>query len=114
MTNSTPPDPAVLDRLDSLLADRKHEDTTIGMHFGPEFMQALSVAAAARGVSLSGYVRRAALSFAAHDLGIDRDVLMQFEPPLRPAGHFGGGARLGPETRAGRGLGLWRIAELAE
>jgi len=110
----TPPDPDVLERLDSLLAERKHEDTTIGMHFGPEFMRVLMAASTARGMSLSSYVRRAALSFAAHDLGLDRDELMAYEPPLRPAGHFGGGARLGPETRHGKGLGLWKIAELTE
>lgn len=110
----TPPDPDMLERLDALLAEVKREDTTIGMHFGPEFMRVLTTAATARGMSLSSYVRRAALSFAAHDLELDRDELMAFEPPLRPAGHFGGGARLGPETRFGRGLGHWRIAELAE
>lgn len=46
-------------------------------------------AALKRGISLSGYLRRAALAFAAHDLGLNRIDLFELDAAVAPPGRIG-------------------------
>jgi hypothetical protein len=46
-------------------------------------------AARTRGISLSGYIRRAVLSWAAHDLGLDRIHLFSLDAGITPIGRVG-------------------------
>lgn len=65
-------------------------------------------AAADRGMSTSAYIRRAALAFAAFDLGLDLAELLQDEPATRLKSD-------GPRTNlleAGEGHGNWTIEGL--
>jgi hypothetical protein len=70
---------------------------------------AVTSAAANRGMSTSAYIRRAALAFAAFDLGIDLDQMLSDEPATRLKSE-------GPKTNrleGGEGHGNWRIEGLS-
>lgn len=69
---------------------------------------ALNEAAAQRGMSVSAYLRRAGLAFAAHDLGLDLAQLLEDEPATRS--RFAGTAA--DREMGGQGHGLWRIGGL--
>jgi hypothetical protein len=69
----------------------------------------INTAAANRGMSVSAYLRRAGLAFAAHDLGLDLADLLADEPVTRLK--FAGFP--GDHADQGQGHGKWRIEELA-
>lgn len=68
----------------------------------------LTEAAAAREMSVSAYLRRAGLAFAAYDLDLDLAQLLEDEPPIL--------LRFAPPSdgrrMAGSGHGKWRIGGL--
>lgn len=68
---------------------------------------AVMKAARQRGISTAGYVRRAAVAMAAHDLGLELAELQKEEPAISPVGQKGE-----PTRYAGAGFGLWRITGL--
>lgn len=70
---------------------------------------ALNQAAANRGMSVSAYLRRAGLAFAAHDLGLDLADLLSDEPTTRPGRFAGFRADLDP---TGMPFGAWEIEAL--
>lgn len=69
---------------------------------------ALLEAADLRGMTISAYLRRAGLAFAAYDLGLSLDELLEDEPVSQLRWRNPGG---NPSAR-GRGHGLWRIGGL--
>ena len=61
---------------------------TVSADFLPGASGAILKAAAARRLSPTSYVRRAALALAAHDLGIPLTEILQRDPRMaRPTGH---------------------------
>lgn len=46
-------------------------------------------AARTRGISLSGYIRRAVMAWVAHDLGLDRIQLFELDAGITPIGRVG-------------------------
>lgn len=101
----------MMGQVDAELAKRKrskkpHRDFRARIPLGAA--GALNQAAAARGMSVSAYLRRAGLAFAAHDLGLDLGELLADEPASRT--RFAGTAA--DREMAGQGHGLWRIRGL--
>lgn len=70
---------------------------------------ALHEAARARGMSVGAFVRRSALAFVAHDLGIELSELLEHEPVTRVWLE----AVAVTHDMAGQGHGQWVIKELA-
>lgn len=96
----------LLDQIDSKISPRTRR--SVGINFPPDMQRVVLRAAREREISMASYVRRAAVAFAVHDLGLDWDEVMQEEPGVRT---FGG--TLKTETKAkGRGFGRWLIKEL--
>lgn len=71
----------------------------------------LVAAARQRDIVISGYIRRATLSFVAFDLGMTYDEISLGEWPV---GHFGERGVHGANARRmhGRGVGRWQITGL--
>lgn len=74
--------------------------------FSPEANHFLVRAANARGITLSGYVRRATMVQIALDLGIDPQVLFELDAPIRRKGYAKGVRDLD-----GTLFGLWGCQE---
>ena len=72
-----------------------------------EFRALLLKAARQRGISTSGYARRALASWVIHDLGLGPEVFAMF-PAAQPAGAIGG--RIGGGSDDGTGYGPWIIS----
>lgn len=60
-------------------------------------------------MSVSAYVRRAAVAFAEHDTGVPWDELMEGEPGF---GVYGSPPGRGAIRVDGRGFGKWKIVKL--
>lgn len=69
-------------------------------------------AAKARGISLSGFCRRAAVAMACYVLELDYYEQSVGERGVRAYGEGGGSAAKVAESRDGKGYGEWRIKEL--
>lgn len=102
----------LLGMIDATLASRRkdynipHRDfkARIQMSAAPHVVKA----AQERGLSVSAYIRRAALAFAAHDLGLDLAEVLKDEPQWRLRTE-------GPRTNhseGGEGHGNWQIKGL--
>ncbi len=72
----------------------------------PQLNALLVKAAAARGMSMSGYARRALCAFLAHDLGMDFAEVCALVPKPAPAGQVAWG-RLSGEAHPGKHPGRW-------
>lgn len=84
---------------------------TFAVNVPPEWLELVQDAAQARDLSVTAYVRRAALAFAIQDLGLDWETVMKGEPRIRPFTGLDGGD---PERALGYGHGDWRILGLGE
>lgn len=103
--------PEWYDRLAPRVADldEKRGDGARKLRISPAQRSALMEAARLRGMSETAYIRRAVLAFVCHDLGIDWDVMMASEGPVRRAGHS---AVYDKTPMRGKGFGRWRIERL--
>ena len=88
----------------------RQQTTRIGLHFPPTWARLVKQAAAARGMSYTAYVRRAAMSFAAYDMQVDLYEVLGEEPPTCDL--INGTPKYTPKR--GRGYGLWRIMGLGK
>jgi hypothetical protein len=71
--------------------------------------RAIKDAAAARNMSVTAYIRRAAVAFAVADLDLSWDTVMIDEPGFGLAGENPGRAVIRPN---GHGFGAWQIVKL--
>lgn len=75
----------------------------------PAIDRILNEAASRRHMSVSAYVRRAAVAIACRDLGLNWDEVMQDEPGFGIYGERPGRAVIRPN---GHGFGAWRVTGL--
>jgi hypothetical protein len=72
--------------------------------------KAIKDAAANRNMSVTAYIRRAAVAMAVYDLGLEWDAVMSDEPGFGVFGENPGRAVIRPE---GHGFGPWKIREVS-
>lgn len=84
----------------------------IGIGFAPRLFMLVFRAAKARDISLSAYAKRAAVSFACYDLGLNYYDEMQGDWPSTRFGSRGVDM-LVEDYRDGKGAGSWRIRKLS-
>lgn len=82
---------------------------SVGIVLSADELRILREAARRRDISLGSFVRRCALSFAIHDLELDRDVVFANEQNVKRFATQEMG-----RSYAGRGFGAWIITELRE
>lgn len=76
-----------------------------------QWVKLMQKAARSRGMSTTGYMRRAIMSWVSHDLNMDWFELMEDEPNVAP----GRPAASNPHVfLGGEGFGAWRIVEATE
>jgi hypothetical protein len=97
----------LIERITSM-PDLRENRQSIGVIFKPHLYSLVKRAAEARGMSLSSYLRRAVLSFACFDLGLDWYETMADD---RGANKIGRPASDGVES-GGHGFGKWQIEGL--
>lgn len=97
----------ILDKLD---AQQKRDRRSIAVNLDNDQRSAVIRAAAARGLSMSAFLRRAALAVAVHDGHGDWFELNAHERRVRPLGDKGSD----PIRAAGSGFGPWRITGMEE
>jgi len=106
------PDELMNDALHALPRPRRLEPSTArevhqtSVVLPPELGSALIDAAAARGMSVQAYARRAVTAFVAHDRGMDWYGINETEPPIATPGVRGG------VRHEGRDFGNWVIRKL--
>ena len=77
------------------------------------FRVLLNEAAKRRGISMSGYCRRAVAAFIARDLGISLERVVSYTAAPAPYG-TGAGGRLRKTQDSGQGFGPWVIGKVHE
>lgn len=95
--------------------NRRHNERSSGLYlfFDDPFREYLDAAAVERNISLTGYLRRAAAAFIAHDLGLPLQEVAQHA--ARPAAYgSSGGGRQKRTHDDGLGFGVWDITGLEE
>lgn len=97
------------ERVDGQLAANEPRATrrSIAVNYPPELYPFVLEAAKQRGMSMQAYQRRAALAFAASDLGFDWLREMAVEPQIGSFVNPGRGT-----VARGRGFGHWQILDL--
>lgn len=81
------------------------------LFFDDPFRVLLHQAAEARGLSITGYGRRATAAFIAHDLGMPFSSVVQHSAhPVKYGG--GGGGKLKHTNDTGEGYGNWVLGEV--
>lgn len=83
------------------------------LFFDDEMRVLLEEAAFRRGISLTGYARRAMAAFIAYDLDLPLPEVLQHHAKPAPYGH-GGGGRLVRTQDDGAGMGPWDITGLED
>lgn len=95
--------------------DTRHENRkprlSIAVNFDDQLYAIVKDAAEARDMSMTAFMRRAALAIATVDQGLDWQTVMQDEPAIAPFNQ--GGARTGVR-KGGLGNGPWKIEGLSE
>lgn len=91
--------------------DPKRIRHTFGVNLPLEWLELVQTAAEARDISVTAFVRRAAMAITVADLSLDWETLMKFEPRIRPYTGLDGAD---PERAEGYGHGNWRITGLGE
>lgn len=97
---------AEIDALPSARRSRRPSATSITTDFLPGAYGAVLEASRVRRMSLQAYLRRAALAFAAHDLGIPVTDLLERDPRVARETGFS------VEDEAGTRFGSWEIGSL--
>jgi len=111
MTGPSPQD-LLMGQIDRVLAARKegtrppHRSYRVRVQLSATML--IRDAAAARGMSVSAFLRRAGIAFAAYDAGLDVADLLKDEPPTRLKFE---GPRVNREE-GGQGHGKWKIRGL--
>lgn len=78
----------------------------------PRYMKLIVAAARRRDISISAFIKRAAVAIACYDLGVDYNEVSRGEWPVT---RFGArGKALIEETRGGQGGGPFRVTGLRE
>lgn len=92
----------------------KRKRLSISVNVDAEQHRLIQEACRRRGISMTGFMRRAALAFTAHDLSLVWDEIMADEPGIRPFAEVGDSAEFRGKVppAAGRGFGEWQIGEL--
>lgn len=106
------PEDLLMGQIDRVLAKRKDGSRPACRYYKVRVQNSATMlirdAAARREMSVSAYLRRAGIAFAAYDLGLDLAELLKDEPPTRLKYD---GPRA-DRTEAGEGHGRWRIGGL--
>lgn len=100
----------LMDQIDTREVPFASRRRSIGLNFPADLYERVQDAAQARGISMAGYARRAAVALAVHDLGLDWDEIMADEKPVQPYGVVKPGDRA--NEGAGQGYGSWKIGSL--
>ena len=82
------------------------------LYFDDPFRVLLDAAAHRRGMSLSGYARRAIAAMIAHDLGLAPSDVMRHAPRPTEYRALAGHGRTTKTEDDGKGYGPWRITEV--
>lgn len=101
----------LLTEFDAHHTDGRKPRLSIAVNFDDQLYKIVKDAAEARDMSLTAFLRRAALAIATVDQGLDWQTIMQDEPAIAP--FVQGGARTG-QRKAGFGNGPWKIEGLTE
>ncbi len=109
------PDPkdVMLDRIEASRIN-KRPSRMISVNWNDTLYLVVKNAARMRGISLSAYVRRAAVAMAVYDLGLDYFTVMKDERGTRGYGDRGGNPEEIAASAQGRGYGSWEIKELED
>lgn len=94
---------------------RSHLNRRSGLYlfFDDQYRVLLDEACVRRGISLTGYLRRAAAAMIAHDLDMDIVEVARHSAKPAPYGH-GGGGRLTKTNDDGLDYGPWTITGVEE
>lgn len=102
----------LMDQVDSIPeARRATESKRVGLHFPPRWYALIGDAAAMRKMSKGAYVRRAAMAFVVHDLGLEYDDVFEGEPPVR---EIPDDPQSNVMAAHGMGFGRWKILGLGK
>lgn len=102
----------LLDQLEANAPEPRTLPRMVSINWTVNAARLVRRAAQARGISMSGFCRRAAVAMACHVLGLDYYEASVGERGVRAFGEGGGNPKVIAESKDGKGYGEWRIREL--
>lgn len=109
-----PDDPMqrLLDQLNATAPAPRAMPRMVSINWTIKAARLVHAAAKERGISLSGFCRRASVAMACQVLGLDYYEQSVGERGVRAYGEAGGDPKVIAESKDGQGYGEWRIREL--
>jgi uncharacterized protein (DUF1778 family) len=102
----------IVEQVEATTSKRKR--LSISVNVDAEQHRLIQEACRRRGISMTGFMRRAAMSFTAHDLELVWDEIMADEQGVKPFAEIGDPAQFRGNVplASGKGFGEWQIGEL--